>query len=948
MRSLGVLGLSLAFIASSLGPAEAQIGSPAAAPANDNFASATTMPGSEGSLSATNVDATKESGEPNHGGDLGGTSIWFTWTPPASGPATIGTAGSSFDTVLGVYTGSSVNALSAVAGNDDAAGAAGVQSAVSFFATAATVYRVAVDGYSAVTGSVTLRWSGTKPPHVITVSSPNGGESVVRGSSRTITYTYANPLAPAIASSTTPTGPGKGDLDFMLGKARQTGSARSIVGLAAPFRAEGALTAAQAGDQRAGIAEKRLALLERLKGVDHSVLRTYDTLPLVALRLSPAAVERLRGAPEVASISDDLLSSPSLGESTPLVEGPAAFSAGFDGTGQTVAVLDTGTDGSHPFLAGKVVEEACYSGNANCPNGTTTQTGSGAGVPCTFATGACPHGTHVAGIVAGSNATSSGVGKGAGLMAVQVFSRFTGTDCGGGEDPCARTFTSDQIAGLERVFALRTSRSFASVNMSLGGGSFAANCDSLPQKLAIDNLRSVGIATVIASGNNGFTSSMGGPACISTAISVGASTKQDAVASFSNSASFLSLLAPGSAITSSIPGGAFASLNGTSMATPHVAGAWAVLKQLKPSASVSDVLAALQATGRPVLDGRNAVTKSRIRLQRAMTALDPRVRIELLKAGAVVATIADNLPVPSDGNGSFVWAVPAGLALGTDYTIRVTSIPDPRSTDISNASFTVTSTPPTTAKKPADFDGDGDTDRSVYRNGAWFSEGQATVFLGNATDIPVPANYDNDADTDRAVYRDGTWFTEGQATAFIGLAGDIPVPGDYDGDGDADRAIFRPSVGGWYVEGQSPVFFGLSSDIPVPGDYDNNGTTDRAVFRPSVGGWYVQNQATVFLGLNGDIPVPGDYDNNGTTDRAVFRPSVGGWYVQNQATVFLGLNGDIPVPGDYNGDGDAERGIWRKNVGGWYIEGLPTVFLGLNTDIPLPLPQAIYRKFFTP
>jgi hypothetical protein len=255
---------------------------------------------------------------------------------------------------------------------------------------------------------------------------------------------------------------------------------------------------------------------------------------------------------------------------------------------------------------------------------------------------------------------------------------------------------------------------------------------------------------------------------------------------------------------------------------------------------------------------------------------------------------------------------------------------------------------PATVKKPADFDGDNDTDRSVYRSGAWFAEGQATAFIGTATDIPVPGDYDNDGDADRAVYREGTWFTEGQVTAFLGLAGDIPVPGDYNGDGRTERAVYRPSVGAWFVEGQATVFFGNSADIPVPGDYDGNGTTDVAVFRPAVGGWYINGQPTVFNGLNGDIPVPGDYDNSGTTDKAIFRPSVGGWYTAGQSTVFTGLSGDIPVAGDYDGDGDTDRAIWRKTVGGWYVNGQTTVFLGLSGDIPLPIPQAIYRNFFTP
>jgi hypothetical protein len=241
----------------------------------------------------------------------------------------------------------------------------------------------------------------------------------------------------------------------------------------------------------------------------------------------------------------------------------------------------------------------------------------------------------------------------------------------------------------------------------------------------------------------------------------------------------------------------------------------------------------------------------------------------------------------------------------------------------------------------ADFDGDGDTDRSVYRGGAWYVQNQPTVHLGLPGYIPVPADYDGDGDTDRAVYHEGAWYTEGQQTVYHGLASHIPVPGDYDGDGDADRAVYDPSSGAWYIAGQSTVFLGGSpGDIPVPGDYDGDGDTDPAVYRG--GAWYIHNQPTEFLGLPTYIPVPGDYDGDGDTDPAVFND--GAWYVHNQPTVFFGLAGDIPVPGDYDGDGDTDRAVYRN--GAWYVHNQATQFFGLGGDIPLPLPQAIYRPNF--
>jgi len=141
------------------------------------------------------------------------------------------------------------------------------------------------------------------------------------------------------------------------------------------------------------------------------------------------------------------------------------------------------------------------------------------------------------------------------------------------------------------------------------------------RKAKIDDLRAVGIATVIAAGNSGFTNALGTPACISTAISVGATDKTDGIATFSNSASFLSLLAPGVSINSSIPGNAYGVKSGTSMATPHVAGVFAILKQAWPTASVDEILSALQTTGMNLTDPRNTITIPRIDVEATLNRI---------------------------------------------------------------------------------------------------------------------------------------------------------------------------------------------------------------------------------------------------------------------------------------------------------------------------------------
>ena len=114
------------------------------------------------------------------------------------------------------------------------------------------------------------------------------------------------------------------------------------------------------------------------------------------------------------------------------------------------------------------------------------------------------------------------------------------------------------------------------------------------------------IATVAASGNDGFVDALNAPACISSAISVGSTSDTPGTAptvnAYSNSASFLSLLAPGSSVASSVPGGGFDTKSGTSMAAPHVAGAWAIMRSLDPAASVASILGTLQSTGLSVSD----------------------------------------------------------------------------------------------------------------------------------------------------------------------------------------------------------------------------------------------------------------------------------------------------------------------------------------------------------
>ncbi|MBA3531804.1 MAG: S8 family serine peptidase [Ardenticatenales bacterium] len=374
-------------------------------------------------------------------------------------------------------------------------------------------------------------------------------------------------------------------------------------------------------EQRA-IARDREALLKRLVGQGISHVKRYDIFPFVAMTVDAAALEALRADPQVLSIVEDVLVEPMLGDSVPLVTADRAHLLNYTGAGQTIAILDTGVDRAHPRLAGKVVSGACYSSTNSslglssvCPGGVPSSTSLSASINC--AVNGCDHGTHVASIAAA-------VAPGADIIAIQVFSRQTDSTTGGPRpcadrgktSPCIISLTSDILLGLQRVFALRSTFDIASINMSLGGGEFDNQlfCDTANGhfgsgvKVAIDDLRGAGITTVIAAGNDGFRNALGSPGCISTAISVGATTKDNVVASYSNVASFLTLFAPGSGIVAALPGGGTGTKDGTSMAAPHVAGAIAIFKQAKLNATADEIRSYLTTRGPFITDTRSGGT----------------------------------------------------------------------------------------------------------------------------------------------------------------------------------------------------------------------------------------------------------------------------------------------------------------------------------------------------
>ncbi|MEI1692228.1 S8 family peptidase [Acinetobacter nosocomialis] len=348
------------------------------------------------------------------------------------------------------------------------------------------------------------------------------------------------------------------------------------------------------------------------RGVGVQVLRDYNNLPIAFYRISnKEALVDLLNDPNVKAVYPNRINQATTMESLPLINQPQANTKGFNGTGSSVAVLDTGVNYLHSDFGCTAV---------NSPSSTCRVVYAFDSAPDDGSLDDNGHGSNVSAIV-------SKVATKTKIIGIDVFRSGSAYD-------------SDILAGINWAVNNAKTYNIKAINLSLGipGVKYKSECSNSSYATAFANARAAGVVPVVASGNDAFPDGISSPACVAGAVRVGAvydsniggvswgnpvkcsdpTTAADKVACFSNGGSLVTLLAPGAMITA----GGY-TMGGTSQATPHVAGAIALLRanSVTPTETIDQTINRLKTTGKPITDSRTGLIFPRIDLLAATNGL---------------------------------------------------------------------------------------------------------------------------------------------------------------------------------------------------------------------------------------------------------------------------------------------------------------------------------------
>ncbi len=382
-------------------------------------------------------------------------------------------------------------------------------------------------------------------------------------------------------------------------------------------------------ERKRAIAKKlQEKLISKLEKKDFELRIVFELTPGFSGLVTKNGMKLLEKNPFVKAVVYDEPLATTLQDSAGIIQAPQVWNLtingqAIDGTGQTVCVIDTGIDYTHPGLGG------CFGAGCKVVGGYDFKNGDPDPIDDQG------HGTHVAGIVAGSGALK-GIAPGAKLAALKACDNSL---------PSAICGSSEAVASIDWCISQSASLNINVITMSFGAGSYSSYCEGMffPISSKISEAHGLGILTTVASGNNGNKTGIANPSCATNATSVGATTKSDTVPSFSQSASILDILAPGMSINSTALGGGYVVMSGTSMAAPHAAGAVALLQAYQQIGegfleSPDNIEAVLKSTGTLITDPGNGLAKPRINIFNAYAALDD-----------VAPNISYVPPTPPDG-----------------------------------------------------------------------------------------------------------------------------------------------------------------------------------------------------------------------------------------------------------------------------------------------------------